>query len=250
MNRRSATLWLFAVIVAAALAGAWLYTFKRVEKEIDLPPRGEARYNPLFALKLALQAHGLTPEAGPAIVTGASGGVGSVAVALLARAGWHVIASTGRDAEADYLRGLGAAEILDRAELSIPGKPLGKERWAAGVDAVGSTTLANLLAQTKSDGAIAACGLAQGGDAILGAARELGAIDPVRRVRALHRRVVIGRGRSRRLANLRRARVGVGEDRRREQGEGEQRTADEAHGRAPSRRSYSARRTVTSRPAV
>ncbi|TXN57809.1 zinc-binding dehydrogenase, partial [Methylobacterium sp. WL18] len=92
------------------------------------------------------------------------GGVGSVAVALLARAGWHVIASTGRDGEADYLKGLGAAEILDRAELSKPGKPLGKERWAAGIDAVGSTTLANVLAQTRSDGAVAACGLAQGMD--------------------------------------------------------------------------------------
>ncbi len=113
---------------------------------------------------MALDAHGVTPAHGPVIVTGASGGVGSVAVALLARAGWHVIASTGRDSEADYLKGLGAAEILDRAELSKPGKPLGKERWAAGVDAVGSTTLANVLAQTRADGAVAACGLAQGMD--------------------------------------------------------------------------------------
>jgi acrylyl-CoA reductase (NADPH) len=85
-------------------------------------------------------------------------------VALLARAGWHVIASTGRTDEADYLRGLGAAEILDRTELSAPGKPLAKERWAVAIDAVGSVTLANVLAGTKSDGAVAACGLAQGMD--------------------------------------------------------------------------------------
>ena len=113
---------------------------------------------------LALEDFGLTPDAGPAIVTGAAGGVGSVAVALLKKAGWHVIASTGRASEADYLKGLGADEIIYRAELSEPGRPLGKERWAAGVDAVGSHTLANLLAQTKYRGAIAACGLAQGMD--------------------------------------------------------------------------------------
>ncbi len=97
-------------------------------------------------------------------MTGAAGGVGSVAIALLAKAGWHVIASTGRASEADYLKGLGAAEIIDRAELSAPGRPLGKERWAAGVDSVGSHTLANLLSMTKYGGAIAACGLAQGMD--------------------------------------------------------------------------------------
>ncbi len=113
---------------------------------------------------MALERHGLKPADGPAIVTGAAGGVGSVAVALLAKAGWHVIASTGRPGEAGYLRDLGAAETIDRAELSSPGRPLGKERWAAGVDAVGSHTLANLLAQTKYSGAIAATGLAQGMD--------------------------------------------------------------------------------------
>ena len=113
---------------------------------------------------LALEQHGLTPAHGPAVVTGAAGGVGSVAVALLAKLGWHVIASTGRAAEADYLKALGAAEIIDRAELATPGKPMGKERWAAGVDAVGSVTLANLLAQTKYAGAVAACGLAGGMD--------------------------------------------------------------------------------------
>ena len=113
---------------------------------------------------LALEDHGLTPEAGPCIVTGAAGGVGSIAVALLKAAGWRVIASTGRAAQADYLKGLGADEIIDRKELSEPGRPLGKERWAAGVDAVGSHTLANVLAQTQYRGAVAACGLAQGMD--------------------------------------------------------------------------------------
>jgi acrylyl-CoA reductase (NADPH) len=124
---------------------------------------GTAGYTAMLCL-MALDAHGVKPADGPALVTGASGGVGSVAVALLARAGWHVIASTGRGDEADYLKGLGASEILDRAELGKPGRPLGKERWAAAIDAVGSTTLANVLSMTKSDGAVAACGLAQGMD--------------------------------------------------------------------------------------
>jgi acrylyl-CoA reductase (NADPH) len=101
---------------------------------------------------------------GPAVVTGAAGGVGSIAVALLAKLGWHVIAVTGRTSEKDYLEGLGASEIVDRSGLSGPGKPLGKERWIAGVDAVGSHTLANLLSMTRYGGAIAACGLAQGLD--------------------------------------------------------------------------------------
>ena len=147
----------------ARVKGGWLVPLPEGLAPEQAMAIGTAGYTAMLSL-MALEAHGLTPEAGPAVVTGASGGVGSVAVALLARAGWHVIASTGRDSEAEYLRGLGAAEILDRAELSIPGKPLGRERWAAGVDAVGSTTLANLLAQTKADGAIAACGLAQGMD--------------------------------------------------------------------------------------
>jgi acrylyl-CoA reductase (NADPH) len=124
---------------------------------------GTAGYTAMLSL-LALEKHGLTPDRGPAIVTGAAGGVGSVATALLAAAGWHVIASTGRPQEADYLKGLGAAEIIDRAELSAPAKPLAKERWAAGIDSVGSQTLANLLAMTKYRGAVAACGLAGGMD--------------------------------------------------------------------------------------
>lgn len=124
---------------------------------------GTAGYTAMLAV-MALEKHGLTPDRGAAIVTGAAGGVGSVAISLLAKAGWHVIASTGRMGEADYLKSLGAREIIDRAELSGPAKPLAKERWAAGVDSVGSTTLANLLAATRYGGAIAACGLAQGMD--------------------------------------------------------------------------------------
>jgi len=111
-----------------------------------------------------LERHGLASQPGPVIVTGASGGVGSVAVALLAKLGRHVVASTGRPQEADYLKALGAAEVIDRAELSGPAKPLAKERWAAGIDTVGSTTLANLLSTTRYGGAIAACGLAGGMD--------------------------------------------------------------------------------------
>jgi acrylyl-CoA reductase (NADPH) len=113
---------------------------------------------------LALERHGLEPADGPAVVTGASGGVGSVAISLLARKGWQVIASTGRPEEADYLRNLGAGEIIARSELSAAPKPLGKETWAAGIDTVGSTTLANLCARTRYGGAIAACGLAGGLD--------------------------------------------------------------------------------------
>jgi acrylyl-CoA reductase (NADPH) len=98
------------------------------------------------------------------VVTGAAGGVGSVATAILSKLGYHVIASTGRTSESDYLKSLGAAEVIDRNELSGPAKPLAKERWAGGVDSVGSTTLANLLSMTRYRGAIAACGLAAGMD--------------------------------------------------------------------------------------
>ena len=113
---------------------------------------------------LALERHGLTPDRGPAVVTGAAGGVGSVAIAILAKKGWQVVASTGRVEEADYLKQLGAHDIIDRNELSAPGKPLGKETWAAGIDTVGSTTLANLCARMRYGGAVAACGLAAGMD--------------------------------------------------------------------------------------
>jgi acrylyl-CoA reductase (NADPH) len=113
---------------------------------------------------LALERQGMKPSLGPVVVTGAAGGVGSMAIALLAKAGWSVVASTGRAEEADYLRELGAAEIIERASLAAPGRPLGKERWAAGLDCVGSVTLANVLAQTRYGGAVAACGLAGGMD--------------------------------------------------------------------------------------
>ncbi|MCJ2109737.1 oxidoreductase [Methylobacterium sp. E-025] len=147
----------------ARVKGDWLVPLPAGLSSEQAMAIGTAGYTAMLCL-MALDAHGLTPKDGPALVTGASGGVGSVAVALLARAGWHVMASTGRAGEAEYLKSLGAAEIVDRDELGKPGKPLGKERWAVAVDAVGSTTLANVLAQTKADGAVAACGLAQGMD--------------------------------------------------------------------------------------
>ena len=124
---------------------------------------GTAGFTAMLCVQ-ALERFGMKPSDGAVVVTGAAGGVGSVAVALLKKAGWHVIASTGRPQEADYLKGIGADEIIDRAELSAPGRALGKVRWAAGVDTVGSHTLANVLAQTKMHGAVAACGNAQGLD--------------------------------------------------------------------------------------
>ena len=147
----------------ARVKGEWLVKLPDDISAHDAMAIGTAGYTATLSV-LALERHGAKPADGPAIVTGASGGVGAFALMLLKKAGWHCIASTGRTAEADYLRGLGADEIIDRAELSDKGKPLGKERWAVGVDSVGSHTLANLLAQTKRHGAIAACGLAQGMD--------------------------------------------------------------------------------------
>jgi acrylyl-CoA reductase (NADPH) len=147
----------------ARVKGDWLVPLPQGLTPAQAMAVGTAGYTAMLSL-MALDAHGVKPADGAALVTGASGGVGSVAVALLARAGWHVIASTGRAEEAEYLKGLGAAEIMDRNELSKPGRPLGKERWAAAIDAVGSATLANVLSMTKSDGAVAACGLAQGMD--------------------------------------------------------------------------------------
>lgn len=124
---------------------------------------GTAGYTAMLCV-MALEKHGIKPADGPIIVTGANGGVGSVALAILSKLGYQSIASTGRPSESDFLKSLGTDEIIDRAELSEAGRPLGKERWAGGVDAVGSHTLANLLAQTNYGGAIAACGLAQGFD--------------------------------------------------------------------------------------
>jgi acrylyl-CoA reductase (NADPH) len=147
----------------ARLKGDWLVPLPPGMTGRDAMAIGTAGYTAMLAL-MGLERHGLTPERGPVLVTGAAGGVGSVAVALLARHGFHVIASTGRPQEADYLKGLGAAEIMERAELSSPAKPLGKERWAGAIDSVGSHTLANVLAGTKYGGAVAACGLAGGMD--------------------------------------------------------------------------------------
>jgi acrylyl-CoA reductase (NADPH) len=147
----------------ARVKGDWLIPLPAGLTAAQAMAIGTAGYTAMLAL-MALERHGLAPAHGPAIVTGAAGGVGSVAVAVLAKAGWHVLASTGRPQEATYLKDLGAAEIIDRAELSQPGKPLAKERWAAGIDSVGSTTLANCLAATRYGGAVAACGLAGGMD--------------------------------------------------------------------------------------
>lgn len=124
---------------------------------------GTAGYTAMLCV-MVLECHGVTPQRGEVLVTGASGGVGSVAVALLAAKGYRVVASTGKPEQADYLKALGAAEIVDRAQFSAPGKPLGKERWAGAVDTVGSHTLANVCATTKYRGTVAACGLAQGMD--------------------------------------------------------------------------------------
>ena len=143
--------------------GDWLVPLPEGMTPAQAMSIGTAGYTAMLCV-LALEKAGLTPAAGPVVVTGAAGGVGSVATTILTKLGWHVIASTGRVTESDYLKGLGAAEIIDRAELSGPGRPLGKERWIAGVDSVGSHTLANVLSQTKYGGAVAACGLAQGMD--------------------------------------------------------------------------------------
>ncbi|OYD23652.1 MDR family oxidoreductase [Oceanimonas baumannii] len=124
---------------------------------------GTAGYTAMLCL-MALERHGLTPDKGEVLVTGASGGVGSLAIMLLAQRGYQVIASTGRMEEQDYLTALGAAEVMHRDALSAPGKPLAKARWAAVIDSVGSHTLANACAQTMEDGLVAACGLAQGMD--------------------------------------------------------------------------------------
>jgi acrylyl-CoA reductase (NADPH) len=147
----------------ARVKGDWLVRLPDGISARDAMAIGTAGYTAMLCV-LALERHGVKPADGAAIVTGAAGGVGSVAVALLSKLGYHVIASTGRTSEADYLKTLGAAEILDRAELSGPAKPLAKERWAAGIDSVGSTTLANVISMTKYGGAVAACGLAQGMD--------------------------------------------------------------------------------------
>ena len=147
----------------ACLAGDGLVALPPTFSTRQAMAIGTAGYTAMLCV-LALERHGLVPGAGDVLVTGATGGVGSVAVALLAALGHRVVAATGRAAEADYLKGLGAAGIIDRTELNAPGKPLQKERWAGVVDAVGSHTLVNALAQTRYGGVVAACGLAQGFD--------------------------------------------------------------------------------------
>ena len=147
----------------ARVRGAWLVPLPAPLTTRQAMAIGTAGYTAMLSV-LALERHGVRPGDGEVLVTGASGGVGSVAVALLAKLGHRVVASTGRAAEADYLRSLGAAEVMDRAQLSAPGKPLGRERWAGAIDSVGSHTLANVCATTRARGAVAACGLAQGMD--------------------------------------------------------------------------------------
>jgi len=147
----------------ARVRGDWLVRLPEGLSTRDAMAIGTAGFTAMLAV-LALEKHGLAPTDGPVVVTGAAGGVGSVALAVLSKLGYHAIASTGRMSEADYLRALGAAEVIDRGELSGPAKPLARERWAGGIDSVGSTTLANILSMTKYRGAIAACGLAAGMD--------------------------------------------------------------------------------------
>jgi acrylyl-CoA reductase (NADPH) len=152
-----------ALAQKARVKGDWLVRLPAGISSRDAMAIGTAGYTAMLAV-MALERAGLGPGRGPVVVTGAAGGVGSVAVALLAKLGYAVIASTGRPEEASYLKGLGATEILDRKELSGPARPLAKERWAGGIDAVGSTTLANVLSMTRYGGAVAACGLAGGMD--------------------------------------------------------------------------------------
>jgi len=147
----------------AKLKGDWL-----IPRPVGMSARtamsiGTAGYTAMLCV-MALAEQGVNPDSGEILVTGASGGVGSVAIALLAARGYKVVASTGKLEEADYLQSLGASEVIDRAALSAPGKPLQKERWAGVVDSVGSHTLANAVAQVRYGGAVAACGLAQGMD--------------------------------------------------------------------------------------
>jgi acrylyl-CoA reductase (NADPH) len=147
----------------ARVKGDWLVRLPAGMSARDAMAIGTAGYTAMLAV-LALERYGLTPAAGPVVVTGAAGGVGSVAIAILSKRGFQVTAATGRPEEADYLRHLGATEIIERKDLSGPPRPLAKERWAGGIDSVGSTTLANVLSMTRYGGAVAACGLAGGMD--------------------------------------------------------------------------------------
>ena len=147
----------------ARVKGDWLIALPERFSARDAMAIGTAGYTAMLAV-MALERAGITPGRGPVIVTGAAGGVGSTAVALLAKLGYQVTASTGRPEETGYLKGIGATEVIPRAELTGPVRPLAKERWAAGIDTVGSTTLANLVSMIRYGGAVAACGLAGGID--------------------------------------------------------------------------------------
>ncbi|MFT6591170.1 MAG: acrylyl-CoA reductase (NADPH) [Rhodoferax sp.] len=147
----------------ARLKGDWLVSLPATFTPRQAMAIGTAGYTAMLCV-LALEDHGITPEVGEVLVTGATGGVGSVAIALLGKLGYNVVAATGKMQEEAYLKSLGARRVIDRAVLASPGKPLQKESWVAVVDAVGSHTLANALAQTRYGGVVAACGLAQGLD--------------------------------------------------------------------------------------
>jgi acrylyl-CoA reductase (NADPH) len=147
----------------ARVKGDWLVRLPASMSAREAMAIGTAGYTAMLSV-LALERGGITPARGSIIVTGAAGGVGSVAIALLSKLGYHVVASTGRSSEADYLKRLGAAEIIERKELAGTPRALGKERWAGAIDAVGSTTLANVLSMTRYGGVVTACGLAGGMD--------------------------------------------------------------------------------------
>lgn len=147
----------------ARLKGDWLVPLPKQFSPLQAMAIGTAGYTAMLCV-LALERHGVKPEHGEILVSGAAGGVGSVAIAVLAKLGYTVVAVSGRSEEADYLKRLGASEVLNRADFSSPGKPLGKERWAGAVDVVGSHTLANICATTKYRGVVTACGLAGGMD--------------------------------------------------------------------------------------
>ncbi len=147
----------------ARVPGDWLVFVPDAFTTQQAMAIGTAGYTAMLSI-MELEEHDVTPDKGPIIVTGASGGVGSMAIALAAKLGYEVVASTGRLQETDYLKSLGASEVIDRAEFSGDPKPLGRAKWAGAIDAVGSNTLANILATTKDDGCVAACGLAQGSD--------------------------------------------------------------------------------------
>lgn len=147
----------------ARVSGEWLLPLPAGLSTRDAMSVGTAGYTAMLCVR-ALARHGVTPDKGEIVVTGANGGVGSIAIALLSRRGYKVVASTGRPEESERLRQLGASEVIDRTALSEPGKPLAKERWAGAVDSVGSHTLANICAGTRYGGTVTACGLAQGMD--------------------------------------------------------------------------------------